>query len=235
MTREEKVETRERERGGAAGQPREETARIAERCATAAPDTSFVRNSYQHRRYLIIIRRARVRACTLYPSRRAESLARLPPRPAPPTILRLGTRRRGSRIREASLASLSQTWAQTAFQTGFIRFLSRRARDVVYSRIPSTGILPPLSLSLSVLALSNHPRVGQGKSYAPSNVFPFQAHTRRVAPFMRNCAWREREPANFRSAPFDFFIGDGGIAVYPIPRNASESREMPKRFGIPNA
>lgn len=150
MTREEKVETRERERGGAAGQPREETARIAERCATAAPDTSFVRNSYQHRRYLIIIRRARVRACTLYPSRRAESLARLPPRPAPPTILRLGTRRRGSRIREASLASLSQTWAQTAFQTGFIRFLSRRARDVVYSRIPSTGILPPLSLSLSL-------------------------------------------------------------------------------------
>ena len=44
-------------------------ARIAERCATAAPDTSFARNSYQHRRYLIIIPRARVRACTLYPSR----------------------------------------------------------------------------------------------------------------------------------------------------------------------
>ena len=62
----------EREIEEAAG--REETARIAERCATAAPDTSFARNSYQHRRYLIIIPCARVRACTLYPSHRAESL-----------------------------------------------------------------------------------------------------------------------------------------------------------------
>ena len=112
---------------------------------------------------------------------------------------------------------------------------SARTRRGLFTNPVHGNSASSLSLSLSVLALSNHPRVGQGKSYAPSNVFPFQAHTRRVAPFMRNCAWREREPANFRPAPFDFFIGDGGIAVYPIPRNASESREMPKRFGIPNA
>jgi len=36
------------------------SARIAERCATAAPDTSFAWNVYQHR--LIIIPRARVHA-----------------------------------------------------------------------------------------------------------------------------------------------------------------------------
>lgn len=38
------------------------SARIAERCATAAPDTSFAWNVYQHRRRLIIIPRARMHA-----------------------------------------------------------------------------------------------------------------------------------------------------------------------------
>lgn len=139
---------------------REEAARIAERRATAAPDTSFVRNSYQHRRYLIIIRRARVRACTLYPSRRAESLrasclvpSRLDSsRPVSSRLADHSSWHSATWIADsrAFTASLSQTWAQTAFQTGFIRFLSRRARDVVYSRIPSTGIL-------LYPALSNHP------------------------------------------------------------------------------
>jgi len=39
---------------------RSTSARIAERCATAAPDTSFVWNVYQHRRWLIIIPRVRM-------------------------------------------------------------------------------------------------------------------------------------------------------------------------------
>lgn len=49
------------------GDPRAEergstSARIAERCATAAPDTSFAWNVYQHWRWLIIIPRARMHA-----------------------------------------------------------------------------------------------------------------------------------------------------------------------------
>ena len=91
-------------------------ARIAERCATAAPDTSFARNSYQHRRYLIIIPRARVRACTLYPSRGVPrslcsplvhslslSLSRARARSSPLCFaIRLGTWRPVHRIRAGS-------------------------------------------------------------------------------------------------------------------------------------
>lgn len=51
------------EEGGPRGKEQGSTsARIAERCATAAPDTSFAWNVYQHRRWLIIIPRARMHA-----------------------------------------------------------------------------------------------------------------------------------------------------------------------------
>lgn len=52
-------------------------ARIAERCATAAPDTSFAWNVYQHRRWLIIIPRASACGCPV--ARSARCLSRRAP------------------------------------------------------------------------------------------------------------------------------------------------------------
>lgn len=123
-----------------------------------------------------------MRARTLYPSRKAECLCasrfvssrRIPLRLVPALLtIRLGTWRRVHPSIGFALLRLAPKQGPQPSPAGFIRFLSRSARDVVYSQ--STGIL------LSVLSNPADQRTGK-----VLRVQRISIPGTRGAPFMRN-------------------------------------------------